>query len=276
MFSLTNLENRKLVNQSPLLNTILGTAFTWGMTALGAFVVYFFKGPSKKITDGMLGFSAGIMISASFFSLLSPAIEMTKGLKNFWLIPTSGFLIGSLFILALDRILPHLHLGLPVESAEGIKTHLHRNILLFTAVTLHNIPEGLAVGVTFGALASGEATVTLQSALVLTLGIGIQNFPEGVAISMPFKGSGLSNFKSFFFGQLSAVVEPIAGILGALAVSIFKSILPFALSFAAGAMIFVVIEELIPESQSSGNTDISTISAILGFVIMMLLDISFS
>lgn len=265
-----------MINQSPLLNTVLGTAFTWGMTALGASVVYLFKEPSKKIIDGMLGFSAGVMISASFFSLLSPAIEMTKDLKNFWLIPTSGFLIGSFFILAIDRILPHLHLGLPIESAEGIKTHLNRNILLFTAVTLHNIPEGLAVGVTFGALASGESSVTLQSAIILTLGIGIQNFPEGAAISMPFKGSGLSNSKSFFFGQLSAVAEPIAGILGVLAVSIFKSILPFAMSFAAGAMIFVVIEELIPESQSSGNTDISTVSAIFGFVIMMILDISFS
>lgn len=265
-----------MIEQNPLLYTFLGTAFTWSMTAAGAFIVYFFKEPSKKLIDAMLGFSAGIMISASFFSLLSPSVEMTKGLKNSYLIPATGFLVGSFFILFLDRILPHLHLGLPVESAEGIKTHLHRNILLFTAVTLHNIPEGLAVGVAFGALANGESSINFQSALILTLGIGIQNFPEGVAISMPFKGSGLSNFKSFFFGQLSAVVEPIAGILGALAVSIFKPLLPYALSFAAGAMIFVVIEELIPESQSSGNTDISTISAILGFVLMMMLDISFS
>ncbi len=246
------------------------------MTAAGAFIVYFFKESSKKLIGGMLGFSAGIMISASFFSLLSPAIEMTKGLRNFWLIPSLGFLLGSFFLFLLDRILPHLHLGLPVESAEGIKTHFQRNILLFIAVTLHNITEGLAVGVAFGALASGESSITFQSALILTLGIGIQNFPEGVAISVPFRAGGFSNFKSFFFGQLSAVVEPISGILGVLTVSLFKPILPYALSFAAGAMIFVVIEELIPESQSSGNTDISTISAILGFVIMMVLDISFS
>ncbi len=265
-----------MLEHNPLLNTILGTTFTWLMTALGAFVVFFFKEPSKRIIDGMLGFSAGIMISASFFSLLSPAIEMTRELRNFWLIPTLSFLAGSFFIWALDRIIPHLHLGLPVESAEGVKTHLSRNALLFIAVTLHNIPEGLAVGVNFGALASGESPVTFPSALILTLGIGIQNFPEGVAISMPFKGSGISSFKSFFFGQLSAIVEPIAGILGAMAVSIFKPLLPYALSFAAGAMFFVVVEELIPESQSSGNTDISTISAILGFVTMMLLDISFS
>lgn len=268
--------NEGMAEQNPLINTLLGTLFTWGMTAFGASLVYFFKEPSKKITDGMLGFSAGIMISASFFSLLSPAIEIVKEEKSSLFVPSLGFLAGGIFILILDRIIPHLHLGLPIESAEGIKTHFQRNALLFIAVTLHNIPEGLAVGVSFGALARGESSVTLSSALILTLGIGIQNFPEGVAISMPFKGSGLSSFKSFFFGQLSAVVEPVAGILGAMAVSLFKPLLPYALSFAAGAMIFVVIEELIPESQSSGNTDISTISALLGFFVMMLLDISFS
>lgn len=265
-----------MTGQNPIINSLIGTLFTWSVTALGASLVYLFKEPSKKIVDGMLGFSAGIMISASFFSLLSPAIEIIKKGKDSLFIPGIGFLAGSLFIFLLDRILPHLHLGLPMESAEGIKTHFQRNVLLFIAVTLHNIPEGLAVGVAFGALASGDSSVTFASALILTLGIGLQNFPEGVAISMPLRASGLSIFKSFFFGQLSAIVEPLAGVLGAIAVTVFKPILPYALSFAAGAMIYVVIEELIPESQSSGNTDISTISAIFGFVIMMMLDISFS
>ncbi len=262
--------------QNPLINTLLATVFTWGITAVGASVVFLFREPSRKLIDGMLGFSAGIMLSASIFSLLNPAIEMTKNRENFWLIPSAGFLLGGLFIWALDRVLPHLHLGLPIENAEGIKTHFHKNVLLFIAVLLHNIPEGLAVGVVFGALASGDSSVTFSSALALTLGIGIQNFPEGMAISLPFKSSGLSNFKSFLLGQLSAIVEPIAGVLGVLGILFIRPLLPYALSFAAGAMVYVVLEELIPESQSSGNTDISTFSAIFGFVVMMILDNSFS
>ncbi|MGQ9618615.1 MAG: ZIP family metal transporter [Candidatus Aminicenantia bacterium] len=264
-----------MIKEASILNALLATTFTWSMSALGALVVYFFKEVHKKLIDAMLGFSAGIMISASFFSLLSPAIEMTKGQKNFRIIPATGFLLGSLFLFILDKIIPHLHLGLPLEGAEGIKTHFSRNVLLFIAVTLHNIPEGLAVGVAFGALSDGGDSLRLQSALTLALGIGIQNFPEGIAISLPFKVSGLSNFKSFFFGQISAIVEPIAGVTGAIGVMLFKPLLPYALSFATGAMIYVVLEELLPESHSSGNTDISTISALAGFLIMMLLDIYF-
>jgi len=258
----------------PVTQALVATLFTWGLTALGAATVFIKKEISRKVLDGMLGFAAGVMIAASFWSLLAPAIEMSKG-KNIpaWFPALIGFTAGGLFLWVIDKILPHLHLGFPIEEAEGIKTSWHRSILLVLAITLHNIPEGLAVGVAFGAAAAGFPSATLPAAIALAIGIGIQNFPEGLAVSMPLRREGMSALKSFWYGQLSAVVEPIAGIIGAAAVIIARPILPYALSFAAGAMIFVVVEELIPESQRAGNTDLATTGAMLGFTIMMLLDV---
>jgi ZIP family zinc transporter len=258
----------------PVVQALLATCFTWGLTALGAATVFIKKEISRKVLDGMLGFAAGVMIAASFWSLLVPAIEMSKG-KSIpaWFPALIGFIAGGLFLWVIDKILPHLHLGFPIEEAEGIKTSWHRSILLVLAITLHNIPEGLAVGVAFGAVAAGFPSATLPAAIALAIGIGIQNFPEGLAVSMPLRREGISALKSFWYGQLSAIVEPIAGVIGAAAVIIARPILPFALSFAAGAMIFVVVEELIPESQRAGNTDLATTGAMLGFAIMMLLDV---
>ena len=226
----------------------MATGFTWGMTAFGASFVFFSREPNRKLRDGMLGFAAGVMIAVSYWSLLAPAIEMSEGRTLPWLPAASGFLLGSSFIWALDKLLPHLHLGLPLEKAEGVKTSLHRSVLLVLAITLHNIPEGLAVGVAFGALGTGFPGASFSGAVALALGIGIQNFPEGLAVSMPLRGEGFSRLRSFWYGQLSAVVEPVAALLGVLAVSTFHPLLPYALAFAAGAMIFVVIEEVIPES----------------------------
>jgi ZIP family zinc transporter len=185
-----------------------------------------------------------------------------------------GFIAGGAFLWGIDKILPHLHLGLPIEEREGIKTTWQSSILLVLAITLHNFPEGLAVGVAFGAVAAGLSYATLPAAIALAIGIGIQNFPEGLAVSMPLRGEGLSRFKSFWYGQLSGIVEPIAGVLGAAAVLLMRPILPYALSFAAGAMIYVVIEELIPESQRGESTDIATLGAMIGFAVMMLLDVA--
>jgi ZIP family zinc transporter len=215
------------------------------------------------------------MIAASFWSLLAPAIEMSEaqGVPGY-LPPAIGFLMGGAFLWLVDRILPHLHLNSPDESAEGLKTTWQRSILLVTAITLHNFPEGLAVGVAFGAVAAGLPAATLAGAVALAIGIGLQNLPEGVAVAMPLRREGLSPFKSFWYGQLSGAVEPIAGVVGALAVTIMRPILPYALSFAAGAMIYVVIEELIPEAQHGENTDIATVGAMLGFVAMMVLDVA--
>ena len=263
-----------LKDLNPVIQALVATLFTWGLTALGAATVFIKKEISRKVLDGMLGFAAGVMIAASFWSLLAPAIEMSKG-KSIpaWFPALIGFTAGGLFLWVIDKILPHLHLGFPIEEAEGIKTSWHRSILLVLAITLHNIPEGLAVGVAFGAAAAGFPSATLPAAIALAIGIGIQNFPEGLAVSMPLRREGMSALKSFWYGQLSAVVEPIAGIIGAAAVIIARPILPYALSFAAGAMIFVVVEELIPESQRAGNTDLATTGAMLGFTIMMLLDV---
>ncbi|HLE25493.1 MAG TPA: ZIP family metal transporter [Thermodesulfobacteriota bacterium] len=264
-------------NLNPVLQALIATCFTWGMTALGASIVFMAKDVSKKILDGMLGFSGGIMIAASFWSLLAPAIEMSEG-KDVptWFPALTGFLIGAIFLWGIDRILPHLHLGFSIEEAEGIKTTWQRSILLVLAITLHNIPEGLAVGVAFGAVVSGFSSATLSAAIALAIGIGIQNFPEGLAVSAPLRHEGMSRLKSFWYGQLSAIVEPIAGVIGAVAVIVVQPILPYALSFAAGAMIFVVIEELVPESQRSGNTDLATFGAMIGFAVMMVLDVAFS
>jgi len=263
-------------NAHPVLQALLATCFTWGLTALGAAGVFIAKDINKKVLDGMLGFAAGVMIAASFWSLLAPAIEMSEG-KDIpvWVPAAAGFLLGGLCLRGIDTILPHLHLGFPIEEAEGIKTSWQRSTLLILAITLHNIPEGLAVGVAFGAVAAGVPSATLAGALALAVGIGIQNFPEGLAVSLPLRGEGMSRLKSFWYGQLSAVVEPIAGVIGATAVILAQPILPYALSFAAGAMIFVVIEELVPESQRGGNTDLATGGAMLGFAVMMILDVAF-
>ncbi|MBN1836169.1 MAG: ZIP family metal transporter, partial [Spirochaetales bacterium] len=235
---------------NPVLQALVGTCFTWGLTALGAGLVFFFKSIKKKVLDGMLGFASGVMIAASYWSLLAPAIEMAEADASLpaWLPATSGFLLGGLFLFAVDKLLPHLHLGEPTENAEGIATSWRRSVLLVLAITLHNIPEGLAVGVAFGALAAGLPAASLAGAVALALGIGIQNFPEGTSVSVPLRREGLSRGKAFFYGQLSGVVEPIAGVLGALAVIAMKPLLPYALAFAAGAMIYVVAEELIPEA----------------------------
>ena len=230
---------------------------------------------NKKILNGMLGFAAGIMIAASFWSLLAPAIEMSGGSGiSKWAPAVIGFLLGGLFLWLADQILPHLHFGFEIEKAEGIKTSWQRSVLLVLAITLHNIPEGLAVGVAFGALGANLPSASLGGAIALALGIGIQNFPEGTAVSVPLRREGFSRLKSFWYGQLSGIVEPIAGVIGAVAVISMLPILPYALSFAAGAMIYVVVEEVIPESQLGDNSDIATIGAMIGFALMMTLDVA--
>ncbi len=260
---------------NPIIQALLATCFTWFVTALGASLVFFFKTINRVVLDGMMGFAAGVMIAASFWSLLAPAIEMAEASGVRPWIPTSvGFMAGGLFIWGIDKVLPHLHIGFPQKEAEGIKTSWHRSILLVMAITLHNIPEGLAVGVAFGAVASGLPSADLAGAVTLAIGIGIQNFPEGVSVSVPLRREGFSRLKSFHYGQLSGMVEPIAGVIGAAAVILIEPILPYALSFAAGAMIFVVVEELIPESQLNKNTDTATMGALLGFTIMMILDVA--
>jgi ZIP family zinc transporter len=260
---------------NPIWQALVATLFTWFLTALGAGLVFFFKTINRKVLDGMLGFAAGVMIAASYWSLLAPAIEMAEGGSlPAWVPATVGFLSGGGFLWIIDKILPHLHLGFPLEEAEGIKTSWHRSVLLVLAITLHNIPEGLAIGVAFGALASDLPTASLAGAVALALGIGIQNFPEGTAVSVPLRREGFTRLKSFWYGQLSGIVEPIAGVVGALAVILMKPLLPYALAFAAGAMIFVVVEELIPESQLEKNTDIATMGAMVGFAVMMTLDVA--
>ncbi|MBW4438357.1 MAG: ZIP family metal transporter [Pleurocapsa minor GSE-CHR-MK-17-07R] len=260
---------------SPIVQALLATLFTWGVTALGAAVVFTTREVSRKLLDVMLGFAGGVMIAASFWSLLAPAIEMSEGgALPAWVPAVSGFLLGGIFLRIIDRILPHLHLGFPRSQAEGPKTTWHRAILLVLAITLHNIPEGLAIGVAFGAAASGIPSASLAGAIALAIGIGLQNFPEGIAVSVPLRREGMTRLKSFWYGQLSAAVEPIAAVIGAMAVIVMRPLLPYALSFAAGAMIFVVVEEVIPESQRGGNTDLATLGAMVGFAVMMLLDVA--
>lgn len=263
-------------NFDPIVQALIATLFTWAMTALGAAIVFIGRDISRKMLDGMLGFAAGVMIAASYWSLLAPAIEMSEG-KSIpsWFPPVTGFLAGGIFLWAVDKLLPHVHIDFRTEEAEGIKTSWHRTTLLVLAITLHNIPEGLAVGVAFGAVAAGLPSATLAGAIALAVGIGIQNFPEGTAVSIPLHREGLSRPRSFWYGQLSGVVEPIAGVLGAVAVIAAKPLLPYALSFAAGAMIFVVVEEVIPESQRGNNTDFATMGAMFGFAVMMVLDVAF-
>ena len=256
---------------TPILQALMGTLFTWFLTALGAAAVFFFKSINRKILNGMLGFAAGVMIAASFWSLLAPAIEMAEfSALLAWIPAVVGFLVGGAFLWSVDKILPHLHLGFPTDEAEGIKTSWQRSILLVLAITLHNIPEGLAVGVAFGAVAAGIPSAALTGAIALAVGIGLQNFPEGAAVAIPLRREGMSRLKSFCYGQASGLVEPVAGVLGAAAVLAMRPILPYALAFAAGAMIYVVVEELIPESQMGKDTHWSTIGAMLGFAVMML------
>lgn len=257
----------------PVLAALYATLFTWFLTALGASFVFFFKTMNRVVLDGMLGFTGGVMVAASFWSLLAPAIEMTAGDGFVKVIPASvGFFLGALFIFGLDKVLPHLHINF--QESEGVKSPWQRTTLLVLAITLHNIPEGLAVGVLFGGVAAGIPEASIGGALTLAIGIGIQNFPEGIAVSMPLRRMGMSRRKSFMYGQASALVEPVAGVLGAVAVTFFTPLLPYALAFAAGAMIFVVVEEVIPETQQDNNTDIATLGFIGGFIVMMMLDVA--
>lgn len=259
----------------PILAAFYATLFTWGLTALGAALVFLFKGMNRALLDGMLGFTGGVMVAASFWSLLAPGIEMSPGEGFVKVIPAAvGFLLGALFLFGLDKILPHLHINFKETEKEGIKTPWHKTTLLTLAITLHNIPEGLAVGVLFGGVAAGFEGASIGGAVALALGIGLQNFPEGFAVAMPLRRQGLSRTKSFLYGQASALVEPVAAVLGAWAVMAFQPILPYALSFAAGAMIFVVVEEVVPETQQDNHTDIATMGFIGGFIVMMTLDVA--
>ena len=264
-----------LLDINPVLLALIATLFTWAVTAAGSAMVFFFKTIEKRILNLMLGFAAGVMIAASFWSLLMPSIEMAKEKgEPLWFPALTGFLTGGAFLLLIDKLLPHLHMGLAMDKAEGIKTSWQRSVLLVLAITLHNIPEGLAVGIAFGALAGNPDAGTLTGAITLALGIGLQNFPEGAAVSVPLRREGFSRFKAFNYGQLSGIVEPMAGVLGAYLILMVTPLLPYALSFAAGAMIYVVVEELIPESQSGQETDLSTIGAMIGFAAMMFLDVA--
>ena len=262
------------IELSPVVQALIATLFTWFLTALGAAMVFMFKTINKQVLNGMLGFAAGVMIAASFWSLLNPAIDMAEEAGMIpWVPAVIGFLAGGAFLWLVDSVMPHLHIG--AAEPEGVETGWKRSILLVLAITLHNIPEGLAVGVAFGAAAAGVPSATLAGAIALGLGIGLQNFPEGAAVSVPLRREGLSRWKSFVYGQASGIVEPIAGVIGAAAVMFMRPILPYALSFAAGAMIYVVVEELIPEAnQEKHHSNIGTVGAMLGFAVMMMLDVA--
>ena len=267
--------NQWLLSLHPVLQALLAGLFTWGVTALGASCVCWNRRVNRKLLDSMLGFSGGVMLAASFWSLLAPAIQISsQGEVAGWLAPAIGFLLGGAVLWMLDKALPHLHLGFPRNEAEGPQTSWHRSILLVTAITLHNIPEGLAVGLAFGGVVAGVESTGISAAVALSLGIGLQNFPEGLAVAMPLRSEGLSRLKSFWYGQLSAAVEPVAAVIGATAVVLAAPILPYALSFAAGAMVYVVVEELIPESHREGNVDLATVSLMVGFEVMMVLDVA--
>jgi len=276
------------VAQTAVMQALYAGLFTWGLTALGAALVFLFNSSNRKVLDTALGFTGGVMIAASFWSLLSPSIayvemqnEMGLSTMPVWLPPAIGFFLGALFLYILDKIIPHLHIFAKREEAEGIETNWKKTILLVLAIALHNIPEGLAVGVAFGALANpellgmdGHSVFTIGGAIALAIGIGIQNFPEGFAVSMPLRRMGVSKWKSWQWGQLSAIVEPVFAVIGAAIVMTVLPILPYALAFAAGAMIFIVVEEVIPESQRGGNTDLATMGLIAGFIVMMCLDVA--
>ena len=257
------------------MQALFATLFTWGVTALGASLVFLKRDLDQRVLDAMLGFAGGVMLAASYWSLLAPAIEMTEqagGIK--WLPAAGGFMLGGLCLRGIDHFLPHLHPGLRLDQAEGVSTTWRRSVLLVLAITLHNIPEGLAVGVAFGAVAVNAPGATIGGAIALAIGIGLQNFPEGTAVALPLRREGMSRGKCFWWGQLSAVVEPFAGVAGAAFVIVAQPILPWALAFAAGAMVFVVIEEVVPEAQQSGHADLATMSLLLGFTVMMTLDVA--
>jgi len=260
----------------PVTQALCATLFTWLVTAAGAALVFMTKTVNDRLMDSMLGFAAGVMIAASFWSLLAPGIDMAEQMGfTPWLVAAIGFLAGGIFMRLIDKFLPHLHPGLDISKSEGVKTSWQRSTLLVLAITLHNIPEGLAVGVAFGAVAANISSATLGGAIALALGIGLQNFPEGTAVAMPLRREGMGRFKSFFMGQASGFVEPVAGVIGAYFVLSMRSILPYALCFAAGAMIFVVVEELIPESQNNPkHIDLVTMATMTGFTVMMILDVA--
>ncbi|MEJ5365752.1 MAG: ZIP family metal transporter [Desulfosoma sp.] len=258
----------------PVAQALAATLFTWLTTAFGASAVFWRRTFPQAFLDAMLGFAAGVMIAASYWSLLEPALKLSEGTALPWMPAAVGFLAGGLFLRALDAVLPHLHVGFRAEEAEGLPTRWRRSVLLVLAVTLHNIPEGLAVGVAFGAVSSGIREAALSGALALALGIGLQNLPEGLAVSVPLRREGLGPFKSFWYGQLSGAVEPLAAVVGASLAASSLALLPYALSFAAGAMIFVVVEEVIPEAQRSGHADLVTMACLVGFVGMMVLDVA--
>ncbi len=260
----------------PVIQALIATCFTWGVTAAGAGLVFFTKIVNQKLMDSMLGFAAGVMIAASFWSLLAPGIAMAEHMGHIpWVTAVIGFMGGGIFMRLSDRLLPHLHPTLALDKSEGIKTSWQRSTLLVLAITLHNIPEGLAVGVAFGAVAANLPSATIGGAIALAIGIGLQNFPEGAAVALPLRREGMGRMKSFLLGQASGLVEPVAGVLGALFVLHMQDVLPYALCFAAGAMIFVVVEELIPESQrKQENIDLVTMATMAGFAVMMILDVA--
>ena len=265
----------QFISLPPVTQALLGGCFTWSLTALGAAVVFLTRSFHQRLLDGMLGLAGGVMVAASFWSLLVPALEMAGETQTApWLPVAFGFAAGWIFLLLLDRVVPHLHIGFPMAEAEGVKSSFHRTTLLVLAITIHNIPEGLAIGVAFGAVAVGIPQATYAGALALAIGIGIQNFPEGLAISMPLRREGISRLRCFWYGQLSAVVEPVMAVIGAAVVILARSVLPVALSFAAGAMIFVVVEEVIPESLRNGFEETATTGFLAGFLIMMILDVA--
>ena len=269
-----------LRSQPVVMQAFLAGLFTWGCTIVGSAVVFFFKQVSRKLLDIMMGFAAGVMIAASFWSLLAPSIEYAEVSygKLSWLLAAIGFLVGGFFLRLIDAVVPHLHLSKDISEAESVPEHsrkkLSKTALLFLAITIHNFPEGLAVGVAFGALAANPSPEAFVGAIGLALGIGLQNVPEGAALSIPIRTDGKYRLKAFYWGSMSAIVEPIGAVLGAVAVMTMTAILPYALSFAAGAMIFVVVEELIPDSQTNGNTDVATLGLMVGFVLMMILDVA--
>jgi len=259
---------------NPILAAFYATIFTWGLTALGASFVFFFKSLKRSVLDVSLGFTGGVMVAASFWSLLAPAIELSHGDGFIRVWPAAfGFFLGAAFLYGMDKVIPHLHINFPESEAEGVQTKMHKTMLLVLAITMHNIPEGMAVGVLFGAVAAGVPDASVAGAVALALGIGIQNFPEGFAVAMPLRRMGMSRLKSFYYGQLSAVVEPIAAVSAAWAVIYFEPILPYALAFAAGAMIYIVVEEVIPETQRDKYTDVAVMGFIGGFLVMMTLDV---
>jgi ZIP family zinc transporter len=264
-----------LSNYSPVTQALFATLFTWGVTAMGAAVVFFTKTVHRKLLDLSLGFAAGVMIAASFWSLLAPSIALAREMgMTPWLPAVIGFLLGGGLIRLADALLPHLHMFKQLAEAEGTHTNWTRSVLLVIAITLHNIPEGLAIGVSFGAAGMGMANATLGAAIALAIGIGLQNAPEGSAIAMPLRGDGMSRVKAWWYGQMSAAVEPVAAVIGAAGVLLMRPVLPYALAFAAGAMIYVVVEEVIPESHSGGNADAATLACMVGFVVMMTLDVA--